>query len=717
MSAHPGPISGLVAGLLWPDEPVTRTAILLLLGLAALAFVSVYGPLLLRLFRIGQLRRTVQACFDDESSNAIQRQEVTNAFAESPLAPQWSDFVRRWHNAIAADPIQDASLPELSRAPVRLTDVLEEHPILPAGARRSLLPALPAIFLAAGLLGAFAGLVLTLPDIGLSLDPGSHQATGRSQQIATLMDHLGMTLRVGLWGLLLSLAAGVTGRLIEGRADLQTDALDGWVQLAYGAISTGELATRTAHEQRASLARLQEDMAELLRQASGRPRPLVRSSGAAAGGPSAASESLERDLNALGERIARRLDDTVSDQLAALRESVGGALERLDSASTPSSDLALAVDHLVKSAESQSAAGRSLTQTAHLLSDAAEELRSGLDDFASAVTQVRESSATLALSSQRVDGNQAAASRAAEALASSLERTEAATREQAERLQAGFAEVRGIVESATMRVQQGLETALASAVSRLRETAPPATPPGEDETSRDAMTYELLREHAQLHQKTDGLAAAVSKLNESLAGLAALSVGAGEPEAPGKPGAERLDQGPREGSENEAPLLDLDEEAVTTAATGPQATGALEPDAAADEPQAATTGVGEADPSVTQPPPPSSSAEADTVPYMKAPTPEMIYSAGEHRSGGAAPETTRVRSDAPGDGTLSGLLRPTHHSGPSANQRVDSPSVDPAATVRIEPRAPAPEGDADDRDAAAPEDATPRPRGFFGRRK
>ncbi len=715
MSAHPGPISGLVAGLLWPDEPVTRTAILLLLGLAALAFVSVYGPFLRRLFRIGQLRRTVQACFDDESSNAIQRQEVTNAFAESPLAPQWSDFVRRWHNAIAADPIQDASLPELSRAPVRLTDVLEEHPILPAGARRSLLPALPAIFLAAGLLGAFAGLVLTLPDIGLSLDPGSHETTGRSQQIATLMDHLGMTLRVGLWGLLLSLAAGVTGRLIEGRADLQADALDGWVQLAYGAISTGELATRTAHEQRASLARLQEDMAELLRQASGRPRPFVRSSGGAAGGPSAASESLERDLSALGERIAQRLDDTVSEQLAALRESVGGALERLGSAPTSSSDLALAVDHLVKSAESQSAAGRSLTQTAHLLSDAAEELRSGLDDFASAVTQVRESSATLALSSQRVDGNQAAASRAAEALASSLERTEAATREQAERLQAGFAEVRDVVESATTRVQAELESALASAVGRFRDTAMPATPPGGYETSRDAMTDELLREHAQLHQKADGLAAAVAKLNESLASLSALSVGAGDPEGPGKAGAERPRQGPRDGFEDAEPLLDLDEETVAAEATGPQATSAPEPEGAAGEPQVATTGAGEAERPVTpQPAPPSSSAEADTVPYMKAPTPEMIYSAGEHRSGAAAPETTRVRSDAPGAGTLSGLLRPTHHSGPSASQPEGSPPVDPAATVRIEPRTPAPDADADDRDA---EDATPRPRGFFGRRK
>ena len=156
--SSPESIADLVAGLFWPSEPITQTAILLLLSLAAATAITVYGPLVVRLIRIGQLLRALKACFDGEGSNAIQRQEVANAFAESPLAYHWSDFVRRWQNAIAADPIQDASLPELSRAPVRLADVLAEHPLIPVGSRRTLLPALPAIFLSAGLLGAFAGL-------------------------------------------------------------------------------------------------------------------------------------------------------------------------------------------------------------------------------------------------------------------------------------------------------------------------------------------------------------------------------------------------------------------------------------------------------------------------------------------------------------------------------------------------------------------------------
>ncbi len=180
--ARAGSISALITDLFWPSDPTTQTAILLLVGLAILAAALVHVPLIVRLIRIGQLQRSVQACFDEESSNAIQRQEVANAFAQSPLAYHWSDFVRRWSNAIAADPIQDASLPELSRAPVRLTDVLEEHPLIPAGSRRSLLPALPAIFLSAGLLGAFAGLVLALPGIGLSLDPPSFEPAARGRR-------------------------------------------------------------------------------------------------------------------------------------------------------------------------------------------------------------------------------------------------------------------------------------------------------------------------------------------------------------------------------------------------------------------------------------------------------------------------------------------------------------------------------------------------------
>jgi hypothetical protein len=614
-----GPIVELIAGLFWPSEPATQAAILVLLGLAAVAAVTVYGPLLIRLFQIGQLQRAIQSCFEDESSNTIQRQQVARAFGDSPLAYHWGDFVRRWQNAIAADPIQDATLPELSRAPVRLADVIAEHPLIPPGARRSLLPALPAIFLSAGLAGAFAGLVLALPGIGLSLDPPSFGATNRSEQVAALMQHLGMALRIGLWGLLLSLGAAISGRLIEGRAEIQSEALDSWVQLAYGFISSGELLTRTAHEQRAAIARLQDDLADLLRQVSGRPRPLIRStavipgSAAPTGASSVDTEAIERRLTALGEQLSEQLDRTVAEQLGALRESLGGAIEGLGSQPSSSGELAEAALHLARTSESQEAASRSLTQTAHGVSDAAEELRSGLDDFADVVTQMRETSAALGLAAQRVEGPQAAASR--------LESTEP---ERPQRLDSRLDEMHTAVERLADRLEETLDTFLAAA---------PTSP----ET-----------QHAPL----------------------------------------------------------------------PQPASQAFPEPVASPAEAAT----------------SPTSEADTIPYLKAPTPEMIYSThggeAESRTTGAA-TAAGSSVEATAAGTLSGLLRATHHSGPSSARYESHQDFDPAATVALD-RHPPPEeaesdestaGDREGRDAQTGgkadddgDDASPRRR-LFGRRK
>lgn len=588
--ARPGSIPALIADLFWPSDTTTQTAILLLLGLALVAVALVHLPLIVRLIRIGQLQRSVQACFEEESSNPIQRQEVANAFAESPLAYHWSDFVRRWQNAIAADPLQDASLPELSRAPVRLADVLDEHPLIPAGTRRSLLPALPAIFLSTGLLGAFAGLVLALPAIGLSLDPPSFDPATRSHQIGSLMDHLGMSLRIGLWGLLLSLGAAISGRLIEGRSDVLAETLDSWVQLAYGSISAGELATRTAHEQRMSLERLHDEVSELGRQLAGRPRPLIRSAAATPGiAPTSSVDSgaALRAVESLGERLPRelsqRVERSLAEQLSALRGSLSQAIAQLGSRpaeSGPAAGAALgdAVDRLVKSSESQNQASESLSQTSRSVSDAALELRAGLDDLAAVIAQMRETDSSLSLTSQRVDG-----------------------------LEAKIEEIGREITAALARPQLA-EPGLEPASSR----EPPWSGP--------------------------------------------------EPE--------------------------------------PAGTEAAPPPAAAPFP----------------------SPEADTLPYLKAPSPEAIDS---HR---------RDRKDDSGDADsagrgLSGLLRVTHHSGPSSDLPPDfdsestlilEPSTTPSSPMP-EPDADAEPGEADDAPRAAgaePDDGEPsRRRGIFGRRK
>lgn len=630
MASTPETLPELVGGLFWPDHPVGQAAVLLLLGFALVVAATVYVPLLLRLFQIGQLQRAVQTCFDEESSNTVQRQEVGNAFSESPLAYQWTDFVRRWQNAIAADPIQNASLPELSRAPVRLLDVLEEHPVIPAGARRSLLPALPAIFLSAGLLGAFSGLVLALPGIGLTLDPGSAEATSRSAQIGALLDHLGMALRIGLWGLLLSLGAGITGRLIEGRAELLAETLDGWVQLAYGAISTGELATRTAHEQRSQLASLQEDLTELLRQVSGRPRPMIRSTAPVTRSGSVDASALEVGLQSLqarlSEQLSERLDRSVSEQLAALRDS-------LEDRAGGAGGLGAVADRLARSSEAQSAASGTLTDTARTVSDAAEELRAGLDGLAGVVATMRETGEALDRTAERLDGTQASSGRSGERLGEALERLEREAAARAHGLDQQLA---------------GLRASLDTLLGRIDERAQ-STP----------------------------------------------SARTGEPAAPTAAGSRE------------------------PARTSP-------PDRRPEPPRP-----GETTPSpAAAPEPPAPSGDADTLPYLQAPQaprPEMIY-AGRGDAPSPDPERPRprVRTEAPpsGSGTLSGLLRPTHHADPPELPR-DPDDFDPHRTVALEPHEDASAtrashasqeedgGDTDEGDGARPA----RRGGFFGRRK
>jgi hypothetical protein len=680
---RPGSISELLGGLFWPSEPTTQTAIVVLLVAAAIVAVTIYGPLVLRLFRIHQLQRTIQTCFDEESSNAIQRQQIANAFAESPLAYHWDEFVRRWQNAIAADPLQDASLPELSRAPVRLTDVLGEHPVIPSGARRSLLPSLPAIFLSGGLLGAFAGLVLALPGIGLSLDPPSFDAANRSQQIGELMDHLGMALRVGLWGLLLSLAAAVSGRLIEGHADAQGETLDSWVQLAYGSISTGELTTRSAHEHRASISRVQADIEELLRQMSGRPRPVIRST-ASIPGTAPAAEALDREaiesaVSSLGETLAAQLERTVSEQLAALRESIGGSLEGAGGQAAPSGDLADAVESLVKNSEAQNTASRSLTQTAHSISDAAEELRSALDDFAGVVDRMRETGEVLTRGAQRVEGAQGSTNRASELLAGSIDRSEAAITSQQLRLDGAIGEVRTELERMAGRVDRGLEEI---EVATRESTAPAAAYGGEIELAI-----------ARLADRFDELTGAISVRADAPIDEPSPTLGDEEPEleAPESPSAaessvEDLKLPDEDGAQDEP---DLDEKLPA------DAEGAL----AADEEPTPPPPAPEPAPVAPSPAPPS---EADTIPYMKAPDPEAIRT-----------EARRAKGATGGSNSLSGLLRPTHHSGPSSGVSDEPRKLDPDATVVLERK----DAERDESESGEEEDGKPSRRGIFGRRK
>ena len=143
-------------GSTYPDPDAALFGVL---AAGAFALLFVYLPLVLRLFRVGRLNRALKRAHASAENPADNlRAETARAFERSPLASQWESFSARWRSSQA--------LGESDRAAVRLIDILDDQPIVASGAIKNLLPALPGLFVAMGVLGAligFTGAVATSP--------------------------------------------------------------------------------------------------------------------------------------------------------------------------------------------------------------------------------------------------------------------------------------------------------------------------------------------------------------------------------------------------------------------------------------------------------------------------------------------------------------------------------------------------------------------------
>lgn len=217
---------------------------------AALALGFVYLPLFVRLRRIARVGRQLQELeHAEDRSNESRRASMGALFEDSPMASQWGEFTRRWRASRVSNRNDDDE-----RAPVRFADILAERPLLPAGARRNLLPALPSVFLSLGILGTLSALTLALPD--------ALSASGAERE-ATLSLALSNSLGVALFGLILAIAAALLGRFVEGRFDAQRENLDFHAERAYGSITPAEVATRSVVAQREGIDRLSDELVQV----------------------------------------------------------------------------------------------------------------------------------------------------------------------------------------------------------------------------------------------------------------------------------------------------------------------------------------------------------------------------------------------------------------------------------------------------------------------
>lgn len=449
--------------LLWSTDPTSQLAIGLVISafLAAVAFV--YVPLGIRLWRVRSLATAVSmAAGDHDTPSAGQRTEVSTTFAESPLEAEFSLFLSRWKAALTDG--------HEERSPVRFLDVLEEHPLLPAGARRALLPALPSVFLALGLLGTFVGLGLALSGDAFS---GARGAT--EVDVATLTGQVGLSLRAALWGIAISIVAGVAGRLIDGAFEGIGMHLDRSVQRCFPLVSSSELTSfgqRAQHEALvglgSELTRFTTDLTERL------DRGLQRIERSTANAASLISEEQRSGVQGVVRDLALQVRQGVDEHLSALQSALERATDHQD---TVTGGIAAAFNQMADQSEAHARVTQNLDAAASTVEAAAGSFHQTVVDFQPVLGQLRETGSALEATSSRIESTHGVVTQAAEEVRISLQHAAAAVGEQRDFVDVSLGEIRATLDALSSGLGENLNKALRSVddvlgqtVGRLRET-------------------------------------------------------------------------------------------------------------------------------------------------------------------------------------------------------------------------------------------------------
>lgn len=422
---------------------------------ALVAAAGIHAPLVVRLVRLTRLRRSAEAAFaDTERPPGARRYEVDAAFRHSPLAPQWEEFLRRWW---------DSRTPgdEEGRAPARLQDVFLDRPVLPAGARQALLPAVPGILLAAGALGAFAGLALGIAGLERGVEAGVRDLADWSPLSGVVWS--------GVAGLGFGLAAAVAGRWIEGSAASCADALDGLAARVYAPMSSAELAIRSAGALREATDLLRDDLTRVLD--AGLQR--IESS-------TAAAASLVSDEQRDG---LRKVVEVLTDEVTrGVREQVDGLRGALDRTAQHQEDVAQglgkAFDRMNHAAATHRRLTEALEKAVERLGQASGAVSSAADAFQPVTEQLRDTGSALERTTHDLGSTQEGARAALGVLRASLDASATAAREQRELVDGSLQTMRdaltGLRDGVSQELEQGLlavDAAVARAATLLSQGA------------------------------------------------------------------------------------------------------------------------------------------------------------------------------------------------------------------------------------------------------
>lgn len=357
-----------LVSLLWSDDPLTRRTLSTIVALVVPIAAVVFLPLCLRLLRLFLLERRLRDTADEYESKgpAAQRSALREWLRDSPLQPHFEEFDHRWHQAQVVD--------GGDRSPIRLLDVLEDRPLLPFGPRRSLLPALPGLFLGIGVLAAIAGLIAGLASLAAPAAAGAGAgAVGGSDPLAL---QLGLALRATAWGFAAAISAHLLGRLVEGGFEARSRGLDAVLARAYRAVSPGELAEIGRQTQQQALDTLGRELTQFAHELNERlERGLQRIEQSSSRAASLVSQEQRGALHTVVQELSLTVRQGVEHHLAELRNALQRTIEYQSSVTNGLSE---SFERMAENAALQDRVARALAESAGALDAATRSLASEL---------------------------------------------------------------------------------------------------------------------------------------------------------------------------------------------------------------------------------------------------------------------------------------------------------------------------------------------------
>ena len=448
-----------LAEVLWSSDPAAQRAIGVVLGLAAVAALLVFVPLAIRLFKLYGLERDLRA-LAAEGETPSGSEEYRQRFLESPIADRYVEFERRWKTA----QLEEAS----GRAPIRLLDILEERPLLPFGPRRSLLPALPGLFLAVGVFSALSGLIP-------SLSESNSQGMSEAARSAWVAGQLGLALRAAAWGFLCAIGASLLGRLIEGAFEARSHGLDEVLEGAFGSVSPGELAELARRDQASSLATLGKDLGNFNNELNDRiDRGLQRIEQSTSRAASLVSQEQRGALNTVVQELSLSIRQGVDQHLSELRAALSRAVEHQTSVTGA---LAETFEQMALNAKNQDLVARTLGESASSVDEASRNLRGAATEMQPVLEQLNLTHGALEKTATQMGETQTVVAKTVDGVRTSLDAAAGGASDQRQFIELTMSELQramGSLESglgdSVSKSLRDIDDSLAKTVGLLRET-------------------------------------------------------------------------------------------------------------------------------------------------------------------------------------------------------------------------------------------------------